>query len=386
VIENLAERLRQHPPRKICVIKPSSLGDVIHALPILPSLRKLFPTSRIAWVVNQGFRSILDGHPDLDEVIAYDRGGSGISRASITATAKLCGWLVDRRFDLAIDLQGLLRSGLMTAATRARIRVGMADAREGATWFDTELVPSSRRETHAVDRVLQVAAALGDEDPRANFVIPIREEDRQWARDALAEIPRPRLVLNLGARWLTKRWPPAHFAEIGRRAAVDLGAGLIAVGSPEDRPLARTLQQGLGAARCLDLTGNTTLRQLAAIAQECDLFLSNDTGPLHLAAAAGAAVVGIYTCTDPRRTGPYGPNATTVRSCVWCAPSFRKSCDRLECFDELTPGRVWPAVRNHLEPARQPALRSDRRDAPTSPLAGLHLMRTTEAPLLKSGE
>ncbi|QEH37648.1 Lipopolysaccharide heptosyltransferase 1 [Aquisphaera giovannonii] len=359
MIQNLAERLRSSRPRRICVIKPSSLGDIVHALPILPALRKLFPDARISWVVNQGFRSLLDGHPDLDEVIAYDRGGSGVSGRSVVATARLCGMLLDRRFDLTIDLQGLLRSGLMTAATRAGVRLGMADAREGATWFYTDLVTSSRLDTHAVDRVLQVASALGDDGPVARFTIPVSEDDRRWAVGALAGLPRPRLALNMGARWLTKRWPPEHFAEIARRAAMELGAGLVAVGSAEDRPLARAIRDGLGNVPCLDLTGKTSLRRLAAVARECDLFVSNDTGPLHLAAAAGATVVGIYTCTDPRRTGPYGANATVVRSCVWCAPSFRKSCDRLECFRELTPARVWPAVRQQLEKSRHGTIRPE---------------------------
>jgi heptosyltransferase I len=102
----------------------------------------------------------------------------------------------------------------------------------------------------------------------------------------------------------------------------------------------------------LDLCGRTRLPQLAALAQESDLFISNDTGPLHLAAAAGARVVGIYTCTSPELTGPYGPRAATVRSGVWCAASFRKTCGRLDCMTELKPDQVWPTVVRQLEAAR----------------------------------
>jgi ADP-heptose:LPS heptosyltransferase len=236
----------------------------------------------------------------------------------------------------------------MTAATRAKIRVGLADAREGAGWIYTHRVPASRLKFHAVDRVLHVASALGDEDPRASFLLPLTESDRQWARDALAVVPRPRLILNLGARWLTKRWPPAHFAEVARRAATDLGAGLVVVGSGEDRSLSAELRHHLGPLRLVDLSGRTTLLQLAALAAQSDLFLSNDTGPLHLAAAAGAAVVGIYTCTNPFLTGPYGPQAAAVQSCMWCAPSFRKKCSRLECMAEVSPDRVWNAVKPRL--------------------------------------
>ncbi len=347
-MEDLADRIRRLEPQRICIIKPSSLGDVVHCLPILPALRTLLPSSQITWVVNAAFRSLLDSHPHLDRVIAYERGGSGISSRGATATARLCARLLKEKYDLTIDLQGLLRSGLMTAATRAKIRVGMADAREGARWFYTHRVSAPRLGLHAVDRVLRVVAALGLEGVEPSFHISPGEQDMLWAREVLASVPRPRLILNLGARWLTKRWPPMHFAEIARRAAAEFGAGLACVGARVDVPLAETLRAALAPLPLLDLSGRTTLMQLAALARESDLFVSNDTGPLHLAAAAGAAVVGIYTCTDPRWTGPYGPSVTTVQSCVWCAPSFRKTCGRLECFAELNPDRVWPVVRNRL--------------------------------------
>ncbi len=347
-MEDLASRIRRLDPQRICIIKPSSLGDVVHCLPILPALRAILPSSQVTWVVNAAFRSLLDSHPYLDRVIAYERGGSGISSRGATATARLCARLLKAKYDLTIDLQGLLRSGLMTAATRAQVRVGMADAREGARWFYTHRVSAPRLGLHAVDRVLRVVAALGLEGVEPSFHISPGEQDRLWAREILASVPRPCLILNLGARWLTKRWPPEHFAEIARRAAAEFGAGLVCVGARVDATLAEALRAALGPLPLLDLSGRTTLLQLAALAQESDLFVSNDTGPLHLAAAAGADVVGIYTCTDPRLTGPYGPSVTTVQSCVWCAPSFRKNCNRLECFAELNPDRVWPVVRKRL--------------------------------------
>jgi ADP-heptose:LPS heptosyltransferase len=251
-------------------------------------------------------------------------------------------------------LQGLLRSALMTAVTRAEVRVGMADAREGARWFYTHRVVAPRLGIHAVDRVLRVAAAFGAEAVGPRFNLPISEADRRWAGQTLADVPRPCVILNLGARWLTKRWPPGHFAEIGRRAVSEFGAGLIAVGAPEDRPLVDALAGRLAPLRLLDLCGRTRLPQLAALSLEADLMISNDTGPLHLAAAAGARVLGIYTCTDPKLTGPVGPRVATVQSHVWCSPSFRKNCPRLECMGELTPDRVWPAVRDQLEQALTP--------------------------------
>ena len=224
----------------------------------------------------------------------------------------------------------------MTAATRAKVRVGMADAREGARWFYTHRVPASRLQLHAVDRVLRVVAALGLERFEPVFHISPGEQDRLWARETLASVPWPRLILNLGARWLTKRWPPEHFAEIARRAATEFGAGLVCVGARVDTPLAEALRVAIGPLPLLDLSGKTTLLQLAALARESQLFVSNDTGPLHLAAAAGAFVVGIYTCTNPRLTGPYGPSDLPFRA----ASGARQASGRAAIGSTVLPSSI----------------------------------------------
>jgi heptosyltransferase I len=342
--------LRGLRPDRICLIKPSSLGDVVHAFPVLSSLRELWPDAHLAWVVNRGLRGLLDGHPDLDEVIPFDRSSLKASPSGVASIARFLLDLRRGRFDLAIDLQGLLRSGIMALATGAPIRVGLANSREGSKHFYTHRIASTGAEVHAVDRLLAVAGAFGADVSRPRFRVAIGSDDRAWAVELLKDLPRPVMAVNVGARWLTKRWPPGQFASVARRAVVDRGAGLVLVGSPEDRPLVDALKEDLGSIPALDLCGQTTLPRLAAVASEVDVFLSNDTGPLHLAAATGTRVLGIYTCTSPARTGPYGPNARTVSSCVWCAPSFVKTCPRLECMAELTPERVWRVLANQLDP------------------------------------
>jgi heptosyltransferase I len=336
-------------PSRICIIKPSSLGDVVHALPILAALRARWPAAHIAWVVSRPFRELLEGHPALDELIVHDRTARQGDFLGLVANAALLRKLSRSRFDLTIDLQGLLRSGVMTAATRSRVRVGLADAREGATWFYTDLVDASRLSLHAVERTQRVAAAFGARMPEPQFDLPISANDIQWAREILAPLPLPRIVLNVGARWLTKRWPPEHFAVLGRRLVATYGAGLIAVGSASDRLLVQALQEHIAPITVFDLCGMTNLHQLAALSTEADIFISNDTGPLHLAAAAGARVIGIYTCTNPALTGPYGPRATTVQTGIWCKCSLKRTCDRMECMGELTPERVWPIVQQQIE-------------------------------------
>lgn len=335
-------------PERVCLIKPSSLGDVVHALPVLTALRSAWPKAHLAWVVNRGLRGLLDGHPHLDEVIPFDRGSVGLGPRGLAAFAGFVNGLRNRRFDLAIDLQGLLRSGLMTLATGARVRVGLSDAREGATRFYTHRVAMPEGDTHAVDKLMRVVRAFGI-PTGPTFVPALSTEDRIWAAETLSPIASPRLVLNVGARWLTKRWPPSRFAEVARRAVRERGVGLVAVGAPEDRPLVDELIAGLGGIEILDLSGKTTLPRLAAVLGAADCVLSNDTGPLHLAVAAGARVVGVYTCTSPRKTGPYGPAAVTVESRVWCAGSCVKTCGRMECMTELTADRVWEAVRDQID-------------------------------------
>jgi len=366
---SLSAIMRTWQPARICVIKPSSLGDVVHAMPILGALRQRWPLAHIAWVVRRPFHEVLEGHPHLDELLVYDRGRRDkIDLRAIARMAELFRVLSRNRFDLAVDLQGLLRSGLMTAATLARVRVGFADAREGAPCFYTHCVDAPRLALHAVERVMLVAGALCGDVSEPRFGVPLDKEDRLWARSVLSEVPSPRIVLNMGARWPTKRWPPEHFAEIARRAVAELGAGIIAVGTADDRPLVATLARLIGPIPVLDLSGSTYLRELAAVAVESDLVISNDTGPLHLAAAAGASVVGIYTCSNPQLTGPYGPHAATIQSCIWCAASRRRRCKRLDCFVELTPARVWPVVKRQLvhalasAPRRRPVPFREPRD------------------------
>jgi lipopolysaccharide heptosyltransferase II len=318
-------------------------------MPILAALRARWPSAHLAWVVNRPFRELLEGHRDLDELIVHDRTARNGDFLRLSATRALIRKLQQGGFDLTIDLQGLLRSALMTVAARAPIRVGLADAREGARWFYTDTVDASRLRLHAVERTRRVAATFGANITEPEFNLPISAVETGWATETLAGLKSPRVILNVGARWLTKRWPPEHFAEIGRRLVSAYQANLIAIGAAADRPLVQALKDRLAPIQVLDVCGRTRLSQLAALCARADLVISNDTGPLHLAAAAGGRVIGIYTCTDPTLTGPYGPCATTVQTGVWCKCSLRKTCPRMDCMTELTPERVWLTVREQVE-------------------------------------
>lgn len=331
------------PARRIALIKPSALGDIVHSLPVLSALRCRYPEAHITWVVNRSYEPLLLGHPDLDATLAFDRGVARAGRLRGARSFMSFLWEMRRQqFDLVIDLQGLLRTGLMTWASGAPRRMGLHTAREGARLFYTDVVADTL-DMHAVDRYWLVAEALGVGDLPKRFTLPVDDASRAWASQQLDGWPRPWIMMNLGTRWETKRWPAGHFAELARRAARRFGGSIILVGGPEETSLAKEVL-AVSPEQTLDLIGKTDLRQLVAMLACADVMVSNDSGPLHIAAALGRPVVAPYTCTSPLRTGPYGAMRGAVATKVWCAASYLRRCDRMDCMRELTPDRLWPAL------------------------------------------
>jgi len=345
-------------PRRIVMIKPSALGDIVHSLPVLTALRQRFPQAHLAWAVNRVYEPLLRDHPHLDALVLFDRGQSRDGYlAGILGFTGYLRKLQRQRFDLAIDLQGLLRTGVMAFATRARARIGLASAREGAPWFYTHRVDDRQEGLHAVDRYWLVAEALGAAFGDKQFILPIDAQARQWARELLHDHPRPWLAVGVGARWITKRWPPQHFAALTQRALDKFGGTAVFVGTPDEAALAREAAARL-SGHVIDVAGRTDLRQLVALLAEADLMIANDTGPLHVAVALGRPVVAPYTCTQVVRTGPYGQVGHGVETSVWCRGSYLKTCPRLECMPELTPDRLWLPLHDLLvtwQRQRQPA-------------------------------
>lgn len=345
----MAIRLDNLNPRSILVVKPSALGDICHSLPVLDFLHAKFPQARITWVVVKPFAPLLEKHPAIHDLVLFERsaGKKGLG-ALVSSTMSLVRELRSVRADLAIDLQGLLRSALMTRASGAPVRIGLGDSREGSRWNYTHRVTIPANAVHAVDRYWQMARALGAPEACGPMNLPIPAEDRDQAQKLLAHLPRPWVILGPGSRWLTKRWLPAHFAEIGKRLQEKTKASIILVGSPDEAQLSAEVNQTLHG-QALDLTGKTTIGVLAGLLSLADLVVANDTGPLHLAVAAGAKVVSPFTCTSVAKTGPYGQLNHAVATTVDCRESFLRECSSMKCMDELVPDRIWPLVYSQIE-------------------------------------
>lgn len=345
-------------PKRICIIKPSALGDVLQALPILAPLRQRFPYAQISWVINANLANLLEDHPHIDERIPFHRHGGAVD------LWRLMRKLHQSDFDLVIDLQGLLRTGLMTAATRASHRWGLETAREGSGVFCTALLPDTGHDVPAWQRYWRVAEAILPNHPRGNAELALTSYDRAVLFDQLASLPRPWLAVCPGARWETKRWPAEKFARIALRAHRELAASPILLGSPDERELcdniANTLSQHISAHGFAHLGGKTNLRSLAAILEASDWALTNDSGPLHLADAMGTPAVGLFTCTSPVRSGPPPHRHELITTRLDCAAGYHKKCplagDRhLACFQELDEERVWRGLVRLVEKSHRAA-------------------------------
>ncbi len=342
-------------PARLAILKPSALGDVVQSLPLLPALRRKFSDAKITWVIQGGLEALVSGHPDLEDYLVYHRTGGW------RAWRQLCGELWSRKFDAVIDLQGLLRTGVMTAATRAPVRIGLETAREGSRFTLTHVVPETGRNVPAWERYLRVLDALGAERAHAATQIAISEQDQRWAETELAGMPRPLIAVHPGARWVTKRWPAEKFADVLRRASQAWQPGILLLGSSAERNDAEQLAGNLAAhgirTGVKNLAGQTTLKQLAAVLQRVDAVISNDSGPMHLAAGLGTPTLGIFTCTDAVRSGPAGPPHETVSTEVACRAGYHKTCpqtgaNHLACFRELDALRVWTALERLMKNVR----------------------------------
>jgi heptosyltransferase I len=335
---------------KILILKPSSLGDVVQAMPVLRLLKRQLPESRIYWWIEAGLGPLLEGDPDLAGIIRFERRrwASPLNWGGLWRSIR---WVRDQRFDWVIDLQCLARSAVFGWLANGRLTVGLDGPREGARGFYDLIVRRHSFHTHAVDWYLSVLPALG---------LAIKD-DFAWLPpkpEVAAEITRKWrvgngrwIVFQPGARWRTKRWPVEYFAQLLRQTLSSYPEVRCAIlGGADDRLLGQQLA-AVDPARCLDLTGQTSLPEMVEWIRASTLIVTNDTGPMHVAAALDKPVVALFGPTEPRRTGPYGRLTDVLQLELPCSPCFRGYCRRrnqLECLNALPVTTVFDAVQRQL--------------------------------------
>ena len=339
---------------KILILKPSSLGDVIQAMPVLRLLKLHWPESEIFWWIDSGLAPLIENDRDLTGIVRFKRRrwAKPVNWPEIVYSVR---WTRRQKFDLVIDLQCLFRSGIFAWFANGKSLIGLDEAREGARGFYDIAVRRESFYTHAADWYLAVLKRLNIPTDRKFDWIPERtaisaEVKRKWSADSARWI-----ILQPGARWLNKRWPVENFAELVRRLAAARPEFRFAImGSADDSAAGAAISQA-APQQCLDLTGKISLPEMIEWIRLCELMISNDTGPMHVAAALGKPVIGIFGPTEPRRTGPYGQLQNVVRIDLPCAPCLKSRCHYfkpMECLRAISPEMVFNRAVNLLPPVR----------------------------------
>ena len=334
---------------RILIVKLSSIGDVVHALPAAAFLKRALPQAHISWVVERRASAILKDSPVIDRLIEIDtrswRSGLLKRRTLLEARARLRD--IRRKdetdggmTDVAIDFQGLIKSGIVARASGARKRIGFdsADLREKVSRvFLTEQVRTSHL-THVIEKNLALArAALGISDAVSDsgpyqFPLALAPEDELFAESEAAKSGSRFAILNPGGGWPTKLWPAGRFGQLADLLLEQHGLASIVTYGPGEDSLANQVAASSRARAARPLA--STLKQFLALARRASLFVGGDTGPLHLAAASGTPIVGLYGPTSADRNGPFDKRDIAVGLDLWCRPNcHQRSCWHWECMD-----------------------------------------------------
>lgn len=334
-------QLMKYAAENIAIVKLGAIGDAVNALPFVNRLRDGCPRARITWIIGPLAHSLLAGHRAVDEFLIFDS-----KRASSWP-----GFVRDlrrRRFDLVIDLQRILKSGVITRASGAPLRLGFDRARckEGAWLFVNRSIPPNPRSGVTLEQYLEFADFL--ELPSAPIAWNVPYEPFASNAQDLA-----RVVVNLGASKPANRWDAERWAELCDRLARESGLSVHITGGREDRATAEMVA-ALSTAKLCDDVGRLTLKQTAGLIHSARMFIGCDTGPLHIAAALGTPCVALFGASDPARTGPFGQARGVVTHAVPCSPCRRKICNvhGHPCMRDLSVELVWTRVEAELARTR----------------------------------
>lgn len=342
---------------KILIVKLGAVGDVVHTLPALHSLRKSFPEAFIAWVVERKSMEVITGNSDLDEVIIFERkelqrifkadGLFAAYRFFREFADKLKGY----NFDLVIDFQTLLKSGIITLSSGAKKRIGFDKWREMNKLFTNYRIKAVS--AHTVDKYLELVDAAGGKPDASPVKIAYSSEDASYVDKFLSEkalAGRPWVAINPGASWTSKLWPVERFAALCD-IMEDFEIPVVVIWGPGEEPLVDAI---VGATRSsmLNVAPSTSIKQLACLLERSSLYVGGDTGPMHMAVAMGTPVVGIFGPSDPQRNGPYGEGHMILQADIDCIKCWKKSCSTMECMKNVSSEDVADAVISKIIPLK----------------------------------
>jgi lipopolysaccharide heptosyltransferase I len=332
---------------RFLIVRLGSLGDIVHGIPVAAALRHEYPTSRIDWMADPRYVELLNLVVGLDRRIGVDpraiRRGDGRRRFRQTLRE-----LRDTGYDAAIDLQGLLKSAMLARSIRAHQTIGFPrrHLREPlARLFYTD-APEPGLATHVIYKNLALLAPLHVTDLRVRFPLEIprtvtseqiisRFEGRDYA------------LINPGAAWPNKRWPPARFGAVAAVMAREFGWRSLVLWGPGEQELAHEVVAQSGGAA--EISPPTTITDLVGVARNARLMISGDTGPLHIAGAVNTPIVALYGPTRPERNGPWGLSDVSISRVQRCACEYERTCRKTErCIDDISVEEVVKAVQRRV--------------------------------------
>ncbi|HIE44385.1 MAG TPA: lipopolysaccharide heptosyltransferase II [Candidatus Omnitrophica bacterium] len=323
--------------RRLLILKPSALGDIVHTFPLLTSLRKSFPAFSIFWGVKDKFSELLEGHPYIDQIILWRDG-------------KLWQFVKEirrRRFDIVIELQGLFRTGLIAYLSGAPQRWGFSqeESKEWQFMFLNRRVKT--KSSHVVEKNLEFAEKLGAKR-EVEFLIPEREDAKKYIEENLKKalvLPEDKLIaLSPGGGWANKIWSDEKFANLGKRLTLKKNWRVLILWGPGEFKKAISINEI--AEGKLVVAPPTGIPQLVSLLKKCSMVIGGDTGPLHLAAALNVPVVGLYGPTPPERNGPYTQKKEVIYHNLDCSPCWRKPCKTRDCMDSIEVEEVMEKVEH----------------------------------------
>lgn len=328
----------------IAVVKLGAIGDVVNSLPFVNRLRRGYPHARVTWIIGPAAHALVAGHPAVDRFLVFD-----VRKRS--AWPAFVRTLRAERFDLAIDLQRILKSGLVTRATGAKLRLGFDRARcKEASWmFTNRRIAPNAKPGVTVEQYLEFADYLACPPSQPEWRLPY-EDVRAPERGEL------RVVVNVGASKPANRWPAASWARLCERLVDELGVRVQLTGGAVDRADTSAVSNACRVPLA-DRAGELSLKQTAGLIRSAALFVGGDTGPLHIAAAVGTPCVALFGAADPARTGPFGSAHVVVRHLVPCSPCRRRHCnvEGHPCMRDLAVDAVFEHARAVLANARMRA-------------------------------
>jgi len=343
---------RPPAPSRVLIIKPSSLGDVVTALPVLRALRRTFPRCRVLWMLSATCAPLVEGDADLDGVVLFDRrrlGRAWRSPGALLDLERFLRGLRKQRFDWVIDLQGLFRSGFFAWASRAPVRAGFADAREGARMFYTHSIRVSA--AHAIDRNIELAGQLGIDASREDLRLTVATDARAFADETFRRLGLKRggfVACVPPTRWSNKRYPARHWRAVA--AGLSKTAPVVLLGADGDRDLCDAIADG--SPRVANLAGRTTVPQFAAMIACSALVICSDSAAQYIATAVGVPALTLIGPTRVERTGPYG-RGRALTAPVPCQGCLKRRCRHATCMELISPAEVLAAAEAMLDQERR---------------------------------